>query len=75
MLRIDCDGFAVGEFVEIDAMPAAREAQLNAVMYQTFFLHPLANAHFGEQVHGSLLQDARSNPLLDILAAAILDDH
>jgi hypothetical protein len=45
------------------------------MMNQTFSLHPLANAHFGEQVHGSLLQNARSNPLLDILAAAILNDH
>jgi hypothetical protein len=52
---------------------AASETQLDPVVNQAFGFHPLTDAHFGEQVHGALLQHPSPNPLLNVLPAAVLD--
>jgi hypothetical protein len=37
-------------------------------------LQPLADAGFDEEPHGSVLEDAGADALLDVLAASILED-
>jgi hypothetical protein len=53
----------------------ASETQLDAIVDQAFGSHPVANPHFGQQVASALLEHAGSNPLLDILPAAVLDHN
>jgi len=61
--------------VHIDAMPAAREAQFDAVMHQAFAPQTLADARLGEQIHRALLQYARANSLFGMFAGLSFDDH
>ena len=72
-LGIDGDG-AAGERGKIDAVRAAGEAQVDAVMHQTFALHSCAHAHFGKQIDGVLLEQAGADALLTIFAAAGFED-
>ena len=51
MLGIDGDPFSAGQLLEINAMAAPVEAQLNSVVDQAFTLHPLADPDLGEQVN------------------------
>ena len=73
-LRVDRDSFPSGQFTEVNAMAAALEAKFNSVVDESFFLHPRAHAHIGEQIHCALLQYAGPDPLLNILAAAIFEN-
>ncbi len=74
LLAIDGDGAAAGQVGEIDAVAAAAEAQFDAVMQQALAAQPLAHVRLHQQVHAALLEHAGSNAMLDILAAATLDD-
>ena len=64
-----------GERAEIDAVPPAAEAQLDAVVHQADRAHPLANLRLIEQVDRALLEHARANPPLHVFTAAALQDH
>ena len=75
VLSVDGNRAAAGQSAEIDAMAAAAETQLDAVMGQAQTLQPLADAGFFEQVDSALLEQAGANPLLDILAAASLEHN
>jgi len=75
VLGIDRDSFPIGEILEIDAVSAAPEAQLDSVVDEALGFHPFANPHFCEQVNGSLFQNASPDALLGILAAAIFDHY
>ncbi len=70
MLRINGNCASACESAEIDAMAAAAEAQLDAVMGEAELLQPLADAGFNQQVDGALFEQAGANPLFDVLAAA-----
>ena len=72
-LRIDRVAFSAGEFLEIDTVTAAFEAQLDPIVDQALGLHALAHAHLRKQVDRSLLQHAGADTLLDILTTAIFD--
>ena len=74
VLPVDGDGAAAGQLVHVDAMPAAVEAQLDAVMHEAFASHAVADARAEEQVHGALLQNTGADPLFHVLAALGLDD-
>jgi len=50
------------------------EAQLDALMYEALAVEPIGEAELGEQVNRSLLEDAGADSLLDVLAAAVLED-
>ena len=69
VLRVDRDRTPAGEPAEIDAMAAPAEAQLDAVMDEAFALEPLAHARLDQEVDGSLLEEARADALLHVLAA------
>jgi len=56
-------------------VPFSLELQMNAVMDESFAIHPVADAERAEQVDGSLLQHARAQSSLDVRAITPLDDH
>src|SRR6185369_1397582 len=55
-------------------MTLATKAELDAVMHQSFALEPVANAHTGEQLHGTLLEHAGANTLFNVLAGVHLEN-
>ena len=57
-----------------DAVALAVEAELDAVMDETLALQALADARLDEQVDRALLEHARADALLDVVAAAALED-
>ena len=75
ILRINRDGAAVGEFLEVNAMSAAAETKPDAVVGKPFAFEPLANTRLFEQIDSSLLEQASTHALLDVLPAARLDDN
>ncbi len=75
MLCVDGDRAASVELVQIDAMPAAGEAQLNPMVYQSLPAHAVADSGRVQQVHRALLEHSGADSLLDVLAALGLDDH
>ena len=56
-------------------MPAAAEAQLDAVMLETFADETLAHARAFEELHGTMFEHAGAHAMLDVVAASILYDH
>ena len=75
VLAVDGHAFPARQLGEIDAVTLAPEAQLDAVMDQSFALHARADAGLDEEVDRALLQHAGADALLDIGAAAVLEDH
>jgi hypothetical protein len=59
--------------MHIDAMAAPAKTQLDAVMDESLSPHPLADARFVQDVYSALLQNARPDAALDVLAAAGFD--
>src|SRR5437879_13839249 len=62
-LGVNRDG-AAGQVGEINAMRAAPETQVDAMMHQPFVPHSLDDAHFGEQIGGGLFEQAGATPCL-----------
>ena len=73
LLAVDRDRPAVGEPAEVDAVALAVEAQLEAAVDERLAVQTVAEAGVGEQLDRALLQDARADPVLDVLAAAVLE--
>jgi hypothetical protein len=73
-LTIDHDVFATREVVHVDAMARALEQQIEAAMYEAFFVHALADPRFIKQVHGHLLQYASADAAQDVIARLALND-
>src|SRR5262245_11781630 len=74
-LAVDRDGAPAGQLMHIDAMATPAKTQLDAVVDESLSTHPLADASFVEDVHSALLQHARPDAALDILAAAGFDHY
>jgi hypothetical protein len=74
VLGIYSDRASTGEFMHVDAMAAAIEAKLDTAMDQTLARHAGANAGFVEQIDCALLENARTDPLLRMLAGLGLND-
>ena len=58
---------------EVDAVTAAAEAQLDAMMREAFALKAFADAGFDQQIDGALLQYAGAHAVLDVFAVATLE--
>ena len=74
LLSVDRDRAAAGERRKVDPVPLAGELQLDSLVDQALAAQAVADAHLLEQVHGALLENAGSDPALDVLAAARLED-
>jgi hypothetical protein len=74
VLGVDSDGFAAGEFGEIDTVAGVDETQLDAVVHQTFALQTGADAGVDQEIDGAFFENAGADALLDIIAAASFGD-
>src|SRR5207237_1751824 len=75
VLRINHDRSPAGQAGKVDAVRAAAEAQIDAVVHEAFALHALADAGRLQQVDGALLEHAGADRRPDLLAAAQLEHH
>src|SRR5581483_10763217 len=73
-LRVNGDAFPSGEFLKVNAMPLAVEAQFDPIMHKTFALHALADTHLGEEVDGVLFQDPGAHTFFDVMTAAVFQN-
>src|SRR5271156_5000977 len=75
VLPIDRDRFSASQSEQVDAMAAASEAQFESAMDQALAAETFADAGFVHQVDGTLLEYTGAHAFLNVLAAAVLDDH
>ncbi len=73
VLAVHRDRTPSGELVHVDAVALPTEPQLDAVMDHTLLLHTVTDTRLVQQVDRVLLQHARPDPLLDVVAAADLE--
>ena len=73
LLAVDGDP-AAGEFGEVDAVPASREAQFGAVVRKALGVHPFAHAGLAQSLGGAVLENSGADAVLDIVAVAPLED-
>jgi len=73
MLRVDGDSLSSRQILEIDAVTASPEAQLDSIVDQAFALHPLTHSDLCEQVNRALFQYPSADAFLNVLPAAIFD--
>ena len=74
MLGVNRDHPAVREILQIDAVAAPVEAQLESMVDEALPLHPLSGSDLHHQVDGRLLEHPGPDGGLDGLAAAALDN-
>src|SRR5262249_34649434 len=74
VLGVDRDRPTAGQPVEIDAVAAAAEAQLDAVVDGPLPVQPLADANLGQQIDRPLLQHAGPDRRLDLTACPPFED-
>jgi hypothetical protein len=75
VLRVNGDCTAAREFVEIDAMVASAESQLDSVVDEALPLQPLTDTHFNQQINRALLEQPRPDAFFNVLLAARLKDN
>jgi hypothetical protein len=73
-LAVDDDRLAVRQVAERDAVPLAVELELDPVVDDPLALQAIADARGDEEIGGALLEDARTDPRLDVLAASVLEN-
>ena len=73
LLAVDGDAL-VDQRLEIDAVQIAVDADIDAPVQHAFALHALADAELGQQIGGPMLDQAGADAVLDVIAAAVLDD-
>ena len=72
-LSVDHDRAPAGELAERDPVALAVELELDPVVDDAFALQPVGDARLRQQLDGALLEDARPDPVLDVVAAAVLE--
>ena len=73
LLPVDGDAAAVRKRGEIDPVPAPGELQLDPLVDEALAAQTVAHADLVQQVDRPLLEDARADPLFDVLAAPRLE--
>ena len=68
------DRTPVGELAEGDPVASARELELDAVVDEPLALQPFARADLDDEVDVVLLDHARADARLDVLATPIFED-
>ena len=74
LLPVDRDS-AARERAEVDAVAAAGEPQLHALVLQAFAHHPFADARGLQDVDALMLENARAHAMLDVVPALDLEHH
>ena len=74
-LAVDHDRAPVGEVAQRDPVALARELELDPVVDEPLALQPLARACLHEEVDDRLLDHPGADARLDVLAAAVFEDH
>ena len=74
-LAVDVDRLAAGELAHVDPVALAVELQLDARVDEALAAQALPDACVGEEVDDALLEHAGADARLDVLAAAVLEDH
>jgi hypothetical protein len=75
MLGIDDDTFIPRKFAKVYAMPRPTKSKLDPPMEEPLALQSFAHTCLDQQVHGPLLQNARSDALFDAFAAGDFQDY
>src|SRR6185437_6340631 len=73
LLAVDRNSL-VDELLEIDPVQFAVDADVIAPVHHTFALEAVAGADVGQEVDRPMLDQAGADAVLDVLAAAVLDD-
>ncbi len=74
LLAVDRDRAAAGQRREVDPVSAAAEAKLDAMVQESFAGEAFADARALEELDRRMLEHARAHAMLDVVAAAVLDD-
>ena len=74
LLPVDGDRAPARERREVDAVTAPAEAELDAVMHEALARESVADAGALQQLDRRMLEHARADPMLDVVAASVLDD-
>src|SRR4051812_29787515 len=74
LLAVDGDRPPAGQPAQVDPVALAVEAQLDAVMDEPLACQAVAEPGLGQELDGALLEDAGADAVLDVLAAAGLED-
>src|SRR6185437_1158140 len=62
------------ESLEINAMQIAVDANVDAPVRHALTAHALANSEINEQIRRPMLDEARANPVFDVVTATVFDD-
>jgi hypothetical protein len=73
LLAINGDAL-VYQRLEIDTMQIAVDANVYAPMQHPFALQAIAYSHIAEEIGGPVFDQAGSNTIFDVVAAAIFDN-
>ena len=73
-LSVDDDRAPVGQLGQRDVMALAVELEIDPVVDDSLAIHPLSDAGVPEQLDRALLEHACADAVLDVLAAAGLED-
>ena len=74
LLAVDRD-LAAGQLCDLDVLRAPLAPEVDAIVHEALAIQPLAHVERSQQVDGVLLEQAGSNPALEIVARTVLDDH
>src|SRR5262249_9199788 len=73
LLSVDGDAL-VDQVAKVDAVQLPAEVEKDAAMEHGLAPHALADAELDQEIGHPLLQEPRPDPMLDVVAAAVLDD-
>src|SRR5207245_8752655 len=71
---VDGNRAATGQRRKVDPVPAAAQAQLDAVMRETLAGETLAHAGAFEKLHGTMFEHAGAHAMIDVVGASCIDD-
>jgi hypothetical protein len=74
LLPVEGDRLPSGQLREVDPVARAEEPQLDPLVDETLALEPLADAGRLQQLDRAVLENPSTDALLDVLAAAHLED-
>src|SRR5215469_9756529 len=74
VLAVNRDRAPARQFLEVDAMPATVEGEIDPAMFEPFALQPIAEASLDQQIDRALFQHTRAHTFNHVLACARFDN-